>query len=53
MSVEEVHAYDCEATAGDYDNLIRTTMQWVSCDCNPDDDQPSASTIMRPLSEAA
>ena len=53
VSVEEVHAYDCEATAGDYDNLIRTTMLWVSCDEPPDDDQPSASAIIRPLSEAA
>lgn len=29
---DEVTAYHEEATAGDYDNLLRTTMAWVTCD---------------------
>lgn len=29
---EAVNAYHTEATAGDYGDLLRTTMAWVSCD---------------------
>ena len=27
-----IKAYQSEATSGDYDKLLRTTMLWVSCD---------------------
>lgn len=27
-----------EATSGDYDNLLRTCMRWVSCDTHADDE---------------
>lgn len=31
----EYAAYSAEATSGDYDHLLRTTMKWVNCD-DPD-----------------
>lgn len=33
----EVSAYMAEATSGDYSNLLRTTMDWVTCDADLDD----------------
>ena len=38
VSKEEISEYNTEATSGDYDNLLRTTMSWVSCDANDDED---------------
>lgn len=32
VSNDEQVAYTSEATAGDYDHLLMTTMRWVSCD---------------------
>ena len=32
VSKEECNEYFAEATAGDYDDLIRTTMKWVSAE---------------------
>lgn len=29
---EEVKEFMAEATAGDYDHLLRTCMDWVNCD---------------------
>lgn len=40
LTPDEVQEYITEATAGDYDHLLRTTMRWVSCDVDgeePDD----------------
>ena len=37
LDAEVIQAYQAEATSGDYDDLLRTTMQWVSCDEDPDD----------------
>lgn len=34
----ERDAFHTEATAGDYDNLLRTVMAWVTCDENDDED---------------
>lgn len=34
---DEINAYMNEAMSGDYDNLLRTTMQWVACDADLDD----------------
>lgn len=37
---EDTDAYMAEAMSGDYNNLLRVTMQWVSCDIDePDDDE--------------
>ena len=30
VSREDITTYQAEATAGDYDHLLRTTMRWVS-----------------------
>lgn len=35
ISKEDIDAYRKEAMSGDYDNLLRVTMEYVSCD---DDD---------------
>lgn len=32
---DEVTAYHTEATSGDYGHLLRTTMEWVTCDSEP------------------
>lgn len=32
VSAEEQNAYFDEATSGDYDHLLLTTMRWVTCD---------------------
>jgi hypothetical protein len=29
---EEIDAYFAEATSGDYDHLLQTTMAWVDCE---------------------
>ena len=29
---EEINAFQAEATSGDYDNLLRTVVKWVSTD---------------------
>lgn len=36
---EDIDAYQKEATSGDYDNLLRTTMQWVTCDAGREYDE--------------
>jgi hypothetical protein len=35
----EIDAFTAEATSGDYDNLLRTVMSWVSFDIDPDEDE--------------
>ncbi len=37
VSVLEVNAFRRDATSGDYDNLLRTCLEWVSCDIDADD----------------
>jgi hypothetical protein len=32
MPPEEIDAFFAEATRGDYDHLLQTTMAWVDCD---------------------
>lgn len=32
VSNDEMNAYHTEATSGDYDHLLITTMRWVTCD---------------------
>jgi len=34
---ETIGKFRSEAMSGDYDNLLRTCMQWVSCDTDADD----------------
>jgi hypothetical protein len=36
---EQTDQYHAEATSGDYNNLLRVTMEWVECD--PDDEEDS------------
>ena len=36
---DEVTAYHEEATAGDYGHLLRTTLQWVTCDAEDETDK--------------
>lgn len=38
VSEDERKAFHAEATAGDYDNLLRTVMAWVACDEDDDED---------------
>lgn len=38
VSAEEIKAYQAEATSGDYNNLLSTTMKWVSCDAHGEDE---------------
>ena len=33
-----IAAFRSEAYGGDYDNLLRTCLEWVSCDTDDDDD---------------
>lgn len=37
VSNDEITTYNTEATSGDYDNLLRVTMSWVSCDTETED----------------
>ncbi len=37
VSNDEITSYNTEATSGDYDNLLRVTMSWVSCDTETED----------------
>jgi hypothetical protein len=32
VTKDEIDAYHTEATTGDYDHLLVTTMRWVTCD---------------------
>jgi hypothetical protein len=32
VAVTMIDAFRSEATGGDYDNLLRTCLEWVSCD---------------------
>lgn len=32
VSPEDIKTYQSEAKSGDYDNLLVTTMEWVSCE---------------------
>ena len=34
----EISAYIVQSTSGDYDNLLRTAMEWVNCDGMADDE---------------
>lgn len=34
----EIAAYIVQSTSGDYDNLLRTAMEWVNCDGMADDE---------------
>ena len=38
VAVTMIDAFRSEATGGDYDNLLRTCLEWVSCDEFYDDD---------------
>lgn len=38
VAVTMIDAFRSEATSGDYDNLLRTCLEWVSCDTDDDDD---------------
>jgi hypothetical protein len=37
VAVTMIDAFRSEATSGDYDNLLRTCFEWVSCDTDDDD----------------
>jgi hypothetical protein len=37
----EWQAFHKQATSGDYDNLLRTCMEWFSCDVDEEDDDDS------------
>lgn len=39
IAKEDIDAYREEATSGDYDNLLRVTMQTVTCDPDGYDDE--------------
>jgi hypothetical protein len=39
VKADEIKAYTDECTSGDYDHLLATTMRWVDCDSNDDDDE--------------
>ncbi len=38
VGTKEVEEYFAEATSGDYDHLLRTTMEWVECFNDPEED---------------
>lgn len=37
VEVTMIDAFRTEATSGDYDHLLRTCFEWVSCDIDADD----------------
>ena len=37
VSDEERDEFHAAATSGDYDNLLRVTMEWIECDVDDDD----------------
>lgn len=39
LSEDDIAAYHAEATSGDYDNLLRVTMDTVACDDDDEDDE--------------
>jgi len=32
VSAEEIEQYTQQSTSGDYDNLLRVAMEWVTCE---------------------
>ena len=40
LSTDEIEAYREEATSGDYDHLLATTMEWVNVDYIDDEEDP-------------
>lgn len=42
VSREVISQYQAEATSGDYSHLLVTTMRWVSCDNDEEEENPYA-----------